>query len=255
MSSTISSIGGYSSMMMMGMGRPPRPDSTKLAEDLFSQIDSSGNGYITQSDLESAFSKLGSSSASSGSTSAADEIFSKLDSNGDGKVTQDEMTAGIKALSQALDSQFQSMRMSDAMSSAGDTTGTSGMNGMPPPPPPPNDAGFTKDELQSQLDQIGSSSDSNDSQRASLLTDIINNFSAADANGDGKVTFQEAMAYEQSSGSSSSTSTSSSTDTSSSSTASSTLSDAQLMLKILQLLHAYGDSATTASTSTVTATA
>jgi Ca2+-binding EF-hand superfamily protein len=251
MSSTISSIGGYSSMMMGMMGRMQRPDSTRLAEDLFSQIDSSGNGYITQSDLESAFSKLSSSSDSTSSTTAADEIFSKLDSNGDGKVTQDEMTSGIKALSDALDNQFQSMRMSDAMGGMG---GTGGMNGMPPPPPPPeNDTGFTQDELQSQLDQIGSS----DSQRASLLTDVVNNFDAADTNGDGKVTFQEAMAYEQSSGSSSSTSTAtSSTDsTSSTSSDSSTVSDAQLMLKILQLMHAYGADTNSASTSTVSATA
>ena len=248
MSSTISRLSGYSSMMMMGTGLPPRPDSSKLAEDLFNRIDSSGNGYITQSDLESAFATATSSSDSS--TGTADQIFSKLDANGDGKVTQDEMTAGIKALSDALDSQFQSLRLSDAMGGMG------GMNGMPPPPPPENDTGFTKDELESQLDEI-SSSGSTDSKRASLLTDIVSNFSAADVNGDGKVTFQEAMAYEQSSGGSTGTGTTAtaSTDSTTGTTSSATVSDAQLMLKILQLLHAYGEGSSVANAATVTATA
>jgi Ca2+-binding EF-hand superfamily protein len=223
MSSSIGSIGSYSSSMM-GMQRPPRPDSSKLAEDLFSQIDSTGKGYIEKSDLESAFQQVTSTSSSS-----AAELFTSLDSNGDGKVTKDEMSSSLKSLMDTLDSQFQSMRMSDAV-------GAAGANGsLPPPPPPENDAGFTKEELQSQLDEIGSS----DSERSGLISKVIENFDKADTNGDGKVSFKEAMAYDQS-GTSSSTGTTSSSDTTSTSSTSGSSSEAQLMLQIMKLAQAYG---------------
>lgn len=211
MSNSISGIGGMSSMMMMGMQRPPRPDSSQLAEDLFSKIDSTGKGYIEQADLEAAL-------ESTNASTSADELFSSLDGDGDGKVTQDEMTSGLKTLMSALDSQFESGRMSEAM------------GGMPPPPPPPEgDTGFTADELQAQLDEIGDT----DSARSSLISNIIENFDAADTDGDGKVTFQEAMAYDQS--------TSSGTSDSTTSTASaSASSEAQLMSQIMKLAEAYG---------------
>jgi len=219
------------------MTQMTRHNTSKMAQDLFSQIDASGKGYIEKSDLESAFQQLSSSSSSS-NTSTADQVFSSLDINGDGKVTQDEMSAGIKKLSDALDSQFQSMRMSEAM------------GGMSPPPPPENDTGFSKDELQSQLDQIGST----DSKRSSLLSNIVQNFDAADTNGDGKVSFKEAIAYDQSSGSASTTSTSTAS-TENTTSASGTTSEAQLMLKILQLMQAYGSYADNTQTSSVTTSA
>jgi hypothetical protein len=102
------------------------------------------------------------------------------------------------------------------------------MGGMPPPPPPQNDAGFTKEELSSQLEEIGSS----DSERTSFISNVVNNFEAADADGDGKVTFAEAQAYNSASESTS--------ETASSTSASSANSDAQVMFKIMQLVHAYG---------------
>jgi Ca2+-binding EF-hand superfamily protein len=224
MSSSISSVGSYFSSMM-GMQRPSRPDSSKLAEDLFSQIDSTGKGYIEKSDLESAFKQVSSSSSSS-----ADELFTSLDSNGDGKVTKEEMSSSLKSLMDSLDSQFQSMRMSDAM-------GAAGANGsMPPPPPPGNDAGFTKEELQSQLNEIGSG----DSKRSGLISKVIENFDKADSNGDGKVSFKEAMAYDQSSTSSSSSTASSSDSSTASSASTASTSEAQLMLQIMKLAQAYG---------------
>lgn len=212
MSNSISGIGGMSSMMMTGMQRPPRPDSSQLAEDLFSKIDSTGKGYIEQADLEAAL-------ESANASTSADKLFSSLDGDGDGKVTQDEMTSGLKTLMSALDSQFQSGRMSEAM------------GGMPPPPPPPpeGDTGFTADELQAQLDEIGDT----DSARSSLISNIIENFDAADTDGDGKVTFQEAMAYDQSTGSGSSDGTMSTASASAS-------SEAQLMSQIMKLAEAYG---------------
>lgn len=110
---------------------------------------------------------------------------------------------------------------------------------MPPPPPPQDDAGFTKDELASQLEDIGSS----DSKRSSLISNVLENFNSADSDGDGKITFKEAIAYDhasQNGSTTSSTSTSTSTSSSDTSTTASTQNtDASVMLKIMQLMQAY----------------
>ena len=214
------------SMTSSAMGMMHRPSSSEIASKLFSQLDTKNQGYIEKSDFESAFSKITSSSSSTGSsssTSSADELFSALDSNGDGKVTKDEMTNVLDQLSQnMLNSQ---------------SAGAQGMGNMPPPPPPANDAGFTKDELTSQLSEIGSS----DSARSSLISSIVANFSTADTNGDGKVSGSEAMSYAKTLDSGSSSSSTSTDATSSTSTASSTSSsDTALMSKIMQLMQAYG---------------
>ena len=204
--------------------RRQRPDPAKMAEDLFSKLDTSGKGYIQESDLESALSGLKSTS----STQSASDIFSQLDSDSDGKVTKDELSTSIKKMAEELDSQFNQMRM---------------QGGMPPPPPSGaqgSDSGFTKDELTSQLSEIGSS----DSARSSLISKVVENFDKADTNSDGKVSFQEAMAYDQSTKTStSSTSTHSSSDsTSSNSTAtSSAKTDAQVFRQLMELLRTYGN--------------
>jgi len=198
---------------------------SKMAEELFSKLDSTGKGYIEESDLESALSSLASTSSSGdSSTVSASDIFNQLDSDSDGKVTQDEMSSGIEKLAEALDSQFNQSRMEGAMP--------------PPPPPSESDTGFTEEELTSQLSEIGST----DSARSSLISDIVENFDAADTDEDGKVSFTEAMAYENSKSSSSTTdTTSSSTATSSSSTESTTsTTDAQILRQIMELMRSYG---------------
>ncbi len=70
------SIGSYSEIS--GTQRRQRPDPAKMAEDLFSNLDTSGKEYIQQSDLESALSGLTSSgsSQSTGGSASASEIFS-----------------------------------------------------------------------------------------------------------------------------------------------------------------------------------
>lgn len=236
MSSSIGSIGSNASAMMAMRGMH-RPDPAQMAEKLFSQLDASGQGYIQKSDLQAAFDKMASASATSSSSSSAasgvDDLFSKLDTNSDGKVTKQEFSDTLKQLAEQLDQQFQNLRMSGAMQGAG---------GTPPPPPPQgggSDAGFTKDELTAQLKEIGSS----DSKRASLISNIVNNFDKADTDGDGKVSFKEAMAYDQANPASSSTASASSTsgsgDTTSSSSAASDLS-AKLAMQIMRLMQAYG---------------
>ena len=204
--------------------RRQKPDAATMAEDLFAKLDTSGKGYIEQSDLTSALSST--SSTSTEGTASASEIFSQLDSDGDGKVTQDELKTSMQKLAESLDSQFDEMRM---------------QAGMPPPPPPAeSDAGFTEEELTDQLAEIGST----DSARASLISNVVNNFDAADTNEDGKVSFQEAIAYDKANPASSSSSTEStnSTDSTSSATsvASSDTTDAQVFRQLMDLLRTYG---------------
>ena len=100
MSSINSISGGGFSMMMSGT---KRPDPSKMVDDLFSKLDTTGKGYLTKSDLQSASTQLSGSdsSNSSGSTSSSanvDELFKKLDANGDGNITKDELASGLKQL-------------------------------------------------------------------------------------------------------------------------------------------------------------
>ena len=248
---SISGISNSSAMMqgMSGMRAMQRPDPAQMAENLFTQLDTSGQGYLQKADLQSALDKLSSSASStSDSSSNVDELFASLDADSDGKVTKNEFTDGLKKLQDSLEQQFQDGRMQMAMQAGG----MNGMGDMPPPPPAQggNDEGFTKDELSSQLKETGSS----DSSRSSLISSIVQNFDKADTNSDGKVSFQEAMAYQQSTTSQQSTATSE--DSTTASSASSTgNSETKVMMQIMKLMHAYmaNNSASTSSTLSVSA--
>lgn len=230
--SSIGSATSYASSVMPQHRH--RPDPSKMADNLFSQLDTQSKGYLEKSDLQSAFSQLSGTSSSTGSstdTASVDDVFNQLDSNGDGKVTKDEMSSSLQKLADQLDSQFDQMRMSGG--------------GMPPPPPSggKGDAGFTKDQLQSQLSEIGSS----DSKRSDLITKIVNNFDKADTDSDGKVSMQEAMAYDQKTSSSATTSSgSTASGTSSSASASDSASSEQAIMKrIMELVQAYNSNDST----------
>jgi hypothetical protein len=184
----ISSINSSSSAMMSGAMK--RPDPSKMAEDLFSKLDTKGQGYIEKSDLESALNKASQSDSSSSSSSSnvADALFSRLDNNGDGKVTKEEMSATIQKIAAELDGPSPRMRM---------------QGGTPPPPPPQGG------------DQKAGSTDS--SSTSTQTSD------PADTNGDGMVSASESLAYEISQAASSTGDSSANTSSSASST------DAQLM--------------------------
>ncbi|HTY62001.1 MAG TPA: EF-hand domain-containing protein [Acidobacteriota bacterium] len=183
------------------------------ATNLLSKIDTKNQGYIDKSELESAFSSI---SGSSDSTTNVDDIFNQLDSNGDGKVTESEISSALAKILQQANNHFD---------------GIGGPDGPPPPPPPKegDGAGFTKAELVSQLNDIGSS----DSKRSALISDIVQNFDAADANGDGKVSFKEAMAYEKAHHKDASASTSSDTTTQSSESQGDETTIARQLMKLL----------------------
>lgn len=219
------------------------------ASQIFSKVDTSNQGYIDKAGLQSAFDQIGTSTDSSSSTSGTtdvDQLFTSLDTDSDGKVTKDELATSLQKVADELNSQFDQMRM-------GMGGGPGGAGGPPPGPPPGGgqggeDSGFTEEELTQQLSDIGST----DSERSDFISNVVNNFEAADADGDGKVTFKEAKAYNESLDSS--TSTASTTSTSSTSSSS---SDNAIQQQILKLLQAYGvnssDSSTASSSISVAA--
>ena len=222
----ISGIGNSSSLWMMA-----RPSSAQMVSDLFSKLDTKNQGYLEESDLEAAFSSI----ATDDSSLSVSELFSQLDSDGDGKVTESEMSSSLEQLSAQLDAGFNNMR-------------TTGMEaGMPPPPPPMSqseDEGFSLEELTAQLEEI----DSTDSARYNLVSNIVSNFDEADADGDGKVSMQEAMTYAQSTQSTtaadSSITTVSAVDNQSATVADDT-TQAEVLRRIMQLMDAYRTSDTT----------
>ncbi|MBI5891667.1 MAG: EF-hand domain-containing protein [Nitrosomonadales bacterium] len=221
--SSISGVSGNNGWSMIQNMRQ------KMAENLFSQLDTSSQGYIDKSTLQAALEKTSSSSSSTPTTTSVDELFSKLDANGDEKITKQEFTDTL----QQLEGQLQA----NANLQSG---------GMPPPPPPQNNAGFTKDELTAQLNEIGSS----DNTRSSLISSVIANFDQADTDGDGKVSMREAMAFEQSN-SSSTVSTNSSDSASSTSDTSSTDTAGRVLQQIMQLMQAYNSGSDASSNSTL----
>lgn len=233
--SSIGGIGSYAATMHdpAQFHSMRRPDPEALASTAFAQIDTSSRGYIEKADLQSAMAQTGSTD---GTTTSVEDLFTKLDGDGDGKVTKEEFTRVVTSLADELRQ-----------------NGPMGASGLVPPGDGPDGAGFTKDELTTQLEDIGSSDD----PRADLISTIVENFAAADTDGDGKVSFLEARTFAASQengssaaeASSSCSSASSGAGCSSSSTASGSLT-ASLAQQMMRLLQSYG----TASASSVTST-
>lgn len=268
--SSIGSVGSSSGYNYSSSVQKQRPDPSQIAENVFSKLDTKGQGYLEVSDLESAFSSINSSSttssvsttssasAATGNTSTTSteisDLFKKLDSDGDGKVTKQEFSSGLKKLSDELESQFNARR----------TSGTQDANRPPPPPDGDQNGGLSKDQLSSLASDVSKT----DSAAGAKLTSVAQNFDAADTNQDGKVSLQETLAYLEKTASNTSTnassntsgnssasttdvsSTSSSVNSTSSSnsesntgsnSSSSTNNDAAIFKKALQLLRAYAD--------------
>lgn len=190
--------------------------ASQMASMLFSKLDTKSQGYLEKSDLAAAFSQITTNASQSTSSTSAEDVFTALDSNSDGKVTKDEFATVLAKLQESVSSQF-----------GGPMQGPGGM----PPPPPADDAGFTKEELTSQLESV----DSSDTKRSELINKIVENFEAADTDSDGKVSFKEAMAYDKSTESTSASNTGTATATTTANN-----SDAEVMMKIMQLMQAYG---------------
>ena len=65
-------------------------DPSSALKDLFSQIDTNGNGQISKAEFENTLGAGGTTIAQ------ADDVFKKLDANGDGSVSLDEMSKALQ---------------------------------------------------------------------------------------------------------------------------------------------------------------
>ncbi len=126
-------------------------------------------------------------------TVKADQLFSRLDADGDGKVTKDEFSGSINRLAEQLDQHYMRLRM------YGEQSGQ---------------ASFSQDQL------------------TGLASDITNNFSKADADGDGKISIKEAAAFAKANSTGSLSSAASATPAEK--------LNVDLMLQVMRLMQAYG---------------
>lgn len=218
--SSISSVSNNNAWIQAQMRiRPTAAQQAKLADDAFSKIDTSGQGSFDISGLTTAVNKALSASQNKDHTgfSSGDiqNAFSRMDSDGDGKVTKQEFSSTMSQLRARHSHRFDESTQTAESSSDGNDMGMppmggmSPMGGMPPMagmPPSLNggqgldqnssqnpDQGFTADELKAKLQEIGTS----DPMRSTLINNVLNNFSTADADGNGKVSFAEAMKIEK----------------------------------------------------------
>ena len=96
----VSSIGSNS---LASMANVSRHDPSRMASNIFSKLDTKGQGYIEESDLQSAFSQVFSATGSSAASSEASSLFSALDSDSNGQVTESEFSSSVQKLAEALE--------------------------------------------------------------------------------------------------------------------------------------------------------
>ncbi len=165
----INSMGGIGHAPQYNGMQRQAPNAEKMAEDLMLELDTNQQGYISQADMQSAVNNI----EGSDSDMSAEALFSALDSDSDGQLTQTELVSAFEGMLAEMDVKMRA-------------------NGNPPPPPPGGmeDQGFT----QEQLSEMATNGDANDPM-SEVFSQLASNFDEADANGDGKITHHEAMAF------------------------------------------------------------
>ena len=273
-----------SSDLASALGSNSSSTSSASAEEVFKSLDSDSDGKLTktelsdglkkvQDQLESSFQAMrtkgkgdmppppppqggnGDANSDTDSTSSSQSAsYDPADTNKDGTVSATE------ALAYALSNSSSTSSSSDASTSSSSTDTTASntdianaLASMMQNVLQPGQAeghhghhgGGKKDEglTAEQMTEIASKTD--DSDLASLMKTLASNFEAADANGDGKVTHDEAMAYQEQNQATGATTTAS---TSSSSSASAL--DENVVKQIMQLVQTYsGQSSSKAQSS------
>lgn len=262
-----------SSDLASALGSNSSSTSSASAEEVFKSLDSDSDGKLTktelsdglkkvQDQLESSFQAMrtkgkgdmppppppqggnGDADSDTDSTSSSQSAsYDPADTNKDGTVSATE------ALAYALSNSSSTSSSSDASTSSSSTDTTASntdianaLASMMQNVLQPGQAeghhghhgGGKKDEglTADQMTEIASKTD--DSDLASLMKTLASNFEAADANGDGKVTHDEAMAYQEQNQATGATTTAS---TSSSSSASAL--DENVVKQIMQLVQTY----------------
>ncbi|MBK1716870.1 EF-hand domain-containing protein [Thiocystis violacea] len=247
MSSLLNSVTNAASMVsgLTGTGARQRQDPTETIARVFSNLDTEGKGYLEAADFETAFEKLGVGDTGTSDENLtlvdADRVISALDQDGDGKVTTEDLSQGLRAITDSVG--FLQGRLG--------TEGLEAMGAMPPPPPPPpgEQAGFTEEELTSQLAALTESDEASetDAYGSDLLANILAQFDTADADGDGRISGVEAMSFAQTLGDADPGSneegeadgTTTSTAGSQGANADRATADLLVMRRIMQLMDAY----------------
>ncbi|HEY9101412.1 EF-hand domain-containing protein [Chitinimonas sp.] len=168
---------------------------------MFKKLDGDGDGSVSEAE----FAELAKNAPKLPDGVSAPS-FSDFDSDGDGKLTQSEFSEGSKKLEEQLHSQFESMRAQGGQGMQGAQGAPSG----PPPGPPPGGEGQGLDK--DTISSLAQSTSSANPTASAKLTDLAENFDAADANQDGKVSIEELLAYEEKKQESDTGSTSTTTD-------------------------------------------
>jgi len=75
-------------LAVQGQNQAPIVNGDAFSQQLFSLLDTNGDGSISKSEFETAFGQ-------NGNTTQADQIFGQLDANGDGSITQSELTNAL----------------------------------------------------------------------------------------------------------------------------------------------------------------
>lgn len=152
-----------SSMMYSAM---QRPEPSKMVENLFSNIDTSGKGYIEKADLESAMSQL----TNANNLMSSDEMFDQMDTNGDGKVTQEEMASSLENMAEEMGVRIQGKQ-----------------------PPPPSGMGEAPSFSLEELNKMAADTSS---PMSDMFSQLAENFDEADTNSDGVISREEAMNFQ-----------------------------------------------------------
>lgn len=211
-------------------------ERTQTLEQVFSNLDTEGKGYLDAEDFETAFAALGLDDSSENADgnltlSSVEDIVATLDMDGDGKVSSDDLSEGMQSLTNSL-----SFLQGRAEPWAG------------LPPAAAQGAGFTEEELTSQWETLSASGMTED-DGAVLLSSILNQFDAVDTDGDGRVSGVEAMSFGQTLRSGTTEDEEASQDTDATTTsaeasavASTASSELSVMRRMMQLVSAYGAS-------------
>ena len=104
---------------------PASTSPSSALQDLFSQIDSNGDGQISKSEFENALGAGGTNIAQ------ADAVFSKMDKNGDGSVSLDEMSSALKGSGGKGHHHHHVAGSGDATGASGSSSGTGGSSSDP----------------------------------------------------------------------------------------------------------------------------
>jgi len=115
-------------LAVQGQNQAPIVNGDAFSQQLFSLLDTNGDGSISKSEFETAFGQ-------NGNTTQADQIFAKLDANGDGSISQSELTNALDGQDQTQGGQgighhhhhhFGGMGGMGEMGGAGASGGTGG---------------------------------------------------------------------------------------------------------------------------------